>query len=156
MTSPASPQRRVGARVLLIDPDGRVLLIHERIEGGQHWLTPGGGVESGESLAVAATRELFEETSIRVEIDADEAPVHTVVRFWGWRGTSYQQTDHFFVVQLAAVPVVIPGAPTEMEVETLLGHEWWSIGELRANVTEVIEPPDLADLLERLLLRPSA
>ena len=34
---------RSGARVVLLDPDGRVLLIHERIESGTHWLTPGGG-----------------------------------------------------------------------------------------------------------------
>jgi 8-oxo-dGTP pyrophosphatase MutT (NUDIX family) len=146
------PQPRTGARILLLDPDGQVLLIHERIEGGDHWLTPGGGVEGDESLAIAAARELYEETSIRVEIDPDEPPVHRLVRVWHWRGASYRQTDNFFVVRLGARPEVVPAAPTAMEQETLLGFRWWPIEELSANTTEVIEPPDLADLLQRLEL----
>jgi 8-oxo-dGTP pyrophosphatase MutT (NUDIX family) len=146
----AEPQPRTGARILLLDPDGRVLLIHERIEGGNHWLTPGGGVEGDESLPVAAARELYEETSIRVEIDPLEPAVHRLERVWHWRGASYRQTDNFFVVRLDTRPDVVPAAPTAMEQETLLGFRWWSIEELAANTAEVIEPPDLADLLLRL------
>jgi 8-oxo-dGTP pyrophosphatase MutT (NUDIX family) len=146
----AAPQPRTGARILLLDPDGRVLLIHERIEGGDHWLTPGGGVEADESLASAAARELYEETSIRVEIDPAEPAVHQLERVWHWRDASYRQTDNFFVVRLAARPDVVPAAPTAMEQETLLGFRWWSIEELTANTTEVIEPADLAGLLLRL------
>jgi 8-oxo-dGTP pyrophosphatase MutT (NUDIX family) len=136
--------------VLLIDPDGRVLLIHERIEGGTHWLTPGGGVEAGESLAGAAARELYEETSIRVEIDPGQLAIHQIVRIWHWRGESYRQTDNFFVVPVAERPEVAPAAPTPMEQETLLGFDWWSIEDLRNAGAEVIEPPDLAEVLERL------
>jgi 8-oxo-dGTP pyrophosphatase MutT (NUDIX family) len=150
VTDSSPPEHREGARIVLIDPAGAVLLIHERIEGGTHWLTPGGGVESGESLALAAVRELYEETSLQVELDRNEQPIHVVERIWHWRGHSYHQIDHFFVVWLADRPDVSPAAPTAMEQETLLGFRWWSIDDLRANRDEPIEPPDLADLLERV------
>ncbi len=143
--------KRDGARVILLDPDGRVLLITERIESGTHSLTPGGGVEAGENLARAAARELFEETSLRVEIEAREEPVLVRERYWQWRGACYDQTDHFFVVRLADRPTLAPGAPTAMELETFIAYRWWSADELRAATDEVIEPPDLADLLDRLL-----
>lgn len=57
---------RVAARLLLRDPDGRVLLFPYRPPalGGRiaYWFTPGGGVHAGESLAQAACRECLEET----------------------------------------------------------------------------------------------
>jgi 8-oxo-dGTP pyrophosphatase MutT (NUDIX family) len=143
------PQARDGARVVLVDPTGRVLLIHERIEAGTHWLTPGGGREPGESLPRAASRELYEETSLRIDLDDEAEPVHVVQRSWQWRDARFLQTDHFFLVVLDHRPEVAPAALTDMEAETLLGLRWWSVEELRATA-EVIEPPDLADLLERL------
>jgi 8-oxo-dGTP pyrophosphatase MutT (NUDIX family) len=145
---------RVGARVLLVDPEQCVLLIHERITSGTHWLTPGGGQEPGESLQEAAVREVFEETSIRVDLEPDAEVVHIQQRFWHWDAMTYDQTDHFFFVRLQSRPPVEPAAPTEMERETLLGHRWWSVAELRA-ATDRIEPPDLGDVLEQLLASPS-
>jgi 8-oxo-dGTP pyrophosphatase MutT (NUDIX family) len=155
VTDPSPPEHRDGARVVLVDPTGSVLLINERIEDGTHWLTPGGGVEPGESLALAAVREVYEETSLRVQLDPHAEPVHVVDRVWHWRGRSYHQVDHFFVVHLPDRPEVSPAAPTAMETETLLGFGWWSVADLRALDGEVIEPPDLADLLERLSRRPA-
>ena len=146
----AALQPRTGARVLLLDPLGRVLLIHERIEGGTHWLTPGGGVEPGEDLAAAAARELYEEIGLRIELAADAAPVHQRRRIWHWRGASFDQTDNFFVVRVHERPAVAPAALTEMEQQTLLATRWWSSAELRAVSNDVIEPPDLADVLDRL------
>jgi 8-oxo-dGTP pyrophosphatase MutT (NUDIX family) len=145
-----TPVARVGARVLLLDPRRRVLLIHERIEGGVHWITPGGGVEPGESLPEAAAREVYEETSIHVVLDPERPAVHVTRRDWQWAGTSYDQTDHFFLAELAEQPTVVPSGLTPMETQTLLGHRWWSIEELR-ETTEDVVPAELADILERIL-----
>jgi len=52
----------LGARGLVIDGEGRVFLIkHSYVDG---WHLPGGGVETGETLTEALTRELFEEGNI--------------------------------------------------------------------------------------------
>lgn len=59
---------RATARVVVLDPDGRVLLFGSRLTDPAvppgdvpFWYTPGGGVEDGESLRTTAVRELAEE-----------------------------------------------------------------------------------------------
>ena len=54
----------LGVRGLVIDPEGRVLLIeHTYIHG---WYMPGGGVERGEPMVEALRRELLEEAGIEM------------------------------------------------------------------------------------------
>jgi 8-oxo-dGTP pyrophosphatase MutT (NUDIX family) len=141
---------RVGGRVLLLDDDSRVLLIHERIEHGQtHWLTPGGGLEAGESPAQAARREAFEETGLRIDLPDTAASVLVTQRRWSWAGVEYDQIDHFFVARVSGPVEIAPQGLTEMERTTLLGHRWWTVAQLR-DTTDTIEPPGLADLLAGL------
>ncbi|MFI6821511.1 NUDIX domain-containing protein [Micromonospora sp. NPDC050187] len=53
----------VGARAVLRDQHGRVLLI-QRSDNG-HWSMPAGAMELGESIADCAVREVREETGLR-------------------------------------------------------------------------------------------
>lgn len=54
----------LGVRALVIDGEGRVLLVkHSYVSG---WYLPGGGVEPGETLHEALERELFEEGNVRL------------------------------------------------------------------------------------------
>lgn len=150
----SSPVRRVGGRLLLLDPADRVLLIHERIDDGTtHWLTPGGGVEAGEHPRAAARREAVEEVGIEVDLPDDTPEVLRTRRFWSWAGTTYDQVDHFFLVRVPEAVRPRPAALTAMELETVLGHAWWSVDELRST-DEVLLPSDLGDVLAGLLGSP--
>src|SRR5712691_11511536 len=55
---------RPAGRVILLDPDDRVLLMRydDGPPNGVHWCTPGGGLNAGEDYASGALRELTEET----------------------------------------------------------------------------------------------
>jgi len=59
-----------GARAVILDGSGRVLLVRQRHESRDIWMAPGGAIEEGENAAQAAVREVMEETGLDVEIKA--------------------------------------------------------------------------------------
>jgi 8-oxo-dGTP pyrophosphatase MutT (NUDIX family) len=144
---------RVGGRVLLIDASDRVLLIHERLEGGgTHWLTPGGGVEDGEEPREAALREAFEEAGVAIDLPPGTDPVLVTRRDWSWAGVVYDQTDYFF---LARVPDGTPTRPhrlTDVEQQTWIEFRWWTLAELQRTDAALV-PPNLAEVLAQALGR---
>ncbi len=147
-----APVDRRSARVLLIDRDDRVLLFlgcdPMARDRGTWWFTPGGGVEQGESLVQAASRELLEETGLLVEPAQLGGPVHAEVAEFSLAGTSYRQSGDFFVARVDAHVVDTAGF-SALEREFVLDHRWWTRAELRSTA-EVIYPAVLADLLDAL------
>lgn len=57
----------VNSAIILISPSNRTLLL-KNTYGKLGWSTPGGGIDEGETAFMAATRELFEETTITLSM----------------------------------------------------------------------------------------
>ena len=55
---------RQGVRALVVDPDDRVLMLRYGDAHEEWWITPGGGIDAGESDEQALRRELQEELGI--------------------------------------------------------------------------------------------
>ena len=139
---------RRAARVLVLDPEGHVLLFRggDPASPSKVWFTPGGEVEPGETAAEAAVRELLEEAGIGLaNVEGPVAEGRVVFRI---RDLIIDQQQTYFVAQVASRDVRL-GHSDETEAETLLGHRWWSSDQLRT-ATEQIAPPELAQLLESL------
>lgn len=136
---------RRAARVLLVDRDGRLLLLH----GGdpahpdlQFWVTPGGGLDPGESSAQGAARELFEETGLRVDAAELGEPVWHQVTQFSYDNQQYRQDQEFFLLRVPEWQVDTAG----FAADRIDGYRWWTADEL-AGSTESIFPADLAGLL---------
>lgn len=148
-TSTVTP--RIGARVLLLDPDDRVLLIHalDPADPGHHWWElPGGGVDDGEDLQAAARREVAEETGIMLPSLGRELWVRES-RF-RYQGRDHHRVEHVFLGRTPSTAPQVALRPTENEQVGLIERRWWPADALR-QCTDKLLPAELPDLLDDLL-----
>ena len=141
----AIPRR--AARLLVLDPEHRVLLfrVREPLKGGLFWLTPGGGLEGDETYVEAARRELREETG-QVDVEIGDA-LWRGTRSFHFRGRDFEQHEVFFLVRTAHFEVDLDGAEDyEMDLE----HRWWSLEDLELTA-DTVYPGELGRLLRQLL-----
>ena len=137
--------------MLLLDPDGRVLLLQgldpDEPEAGSWWFTPGGGLEGDESPADAARREVREETGATLGELA--GPVWERTSSFDFAGVHYDQHELYFVARVEPFALA-PEARTALEVRALADARWWPLAELEATA-ETVYPENLADLLRAAL-----
>src|SRR5215469_17868295 len=145
-------RERHTARVLLLDPDGRILLMKGRLPHDPTapavWFTVGGGAEPGESVAETAAREIVEETGLT---DATIGPV-----VWRAEAVLYDRKSrpvHFkeqFVVAHTAGGALSQSGWQPLEREFVDEVRWWTLAELTAT-DETVYPEGLAELLPDVL-----
>lgn len=141
------PRERSTARLIVADPDDRVLLF--LTYGKDHavpprWITPGGGVDPGEDFPQAGVRELREETGLVVDSVGErfhrtDGPVDTKwhpyeVGHWEWFAL---RAAHFDPSDAERMPD---------ELVDIVGTRWWTADQLESSGEEY-EPLDLPELI---------
>ncbi len=125
---------RNGARVLLFDERGRLLLIRGHDWGKADrswWFTVGGGLEPGEDARAGAAREALEETGISLEPGELEGPVAERSAIFDFALRTVRQDELFFVAHVEARELDTSGQ-TAWEVQLLDEYRWWDLTELEA------------------------
>ncbi|MEU5383903.1 NUDIX hydrolase [Kitasatospora cineracea] len=143
-------EHRRAVRVLLLDPDDRVLLLHgtdPAEPGTTWWITPGGGIEPGESPAEAARRELAEEIGL-TDVDWGPLVAYGTAEF-SFRGREYRQEQWFRLARTTRTAVSLAEGGAD-EHALLLAVRWWTVGELRTT-GETVHPRGLVELVARVL-----
>jgi len=145
-------RERHTARVLLLDPEDRILLMRGRLPydpaAPAVWFTVGGGAEPGETVLETAAREIIEETGLT---DARLGPV-----VWYAEALLYDRKRrpiHFkerFVVARTAGGSLSQSGWQPLEREFVEELRWWTLGELTLT-DEAVYPEGLAELLPDVL-----
>ena len=140
-----APLQRQAARVLLLDPDDRVLLVSHAPDATRRvWTAPGGGLEPGEAPEAGARRELAEE--IGVELPIGPCVWRRRVTF-AFRSVWIDQDERWF---LARTERTIDPATAPLDDAGAVAARWWSVRDLH-DADEVIAPAALAHHLAILL-----
>ena len=142
---------RRAARVILLDPDGRVLMLHgwdPARPSHTYWFTVGGGLEPGETPLDAAVREAFEETGLRFSPADLVGPVRIDTVSFPFDGSWFAQEQSFFVARTADTCVDLSRL-NEVEQGCIDEARWWSLSSLESS-GELFYPPDLPALLREV------
>lgn len=113
---------RQAARAVLFNDIGQIALLFVASDG-YHKL-PGGGIEAGEDITAALTRECLEETGCAIYIGESLGEVHEYRKCF-----TQHQISYCFTAQVAGL-VGVPQFTTE-EIASGFTLEWYSLAHAR-------------------------
>lgn len=135
---------RRAARIIVLDPQSRVLLFRFDVsDRPPFWVTAGGECERHESFEEAARRELFEETGIQ----ADPGPqiARTTPEFITVEGEPIQADERYYMLRVDHSSISTSGH-TELEQRVMTQHRWFTTSEL-SQWHEAIFPENLGQII---------
>lgn len=141
---------RPAGRVIVLDPDDRVLLFRydDGPPNGRHWCTPGGGLNDGEDYAAGARRELAEETGwTDVALGAQ---VYERTLTMEYEDAIVRQHERFFLARIGTASRGLGEVAAMHLSDGIAAWRWWTLAEMDA-ADEAIWPEELADLIRGLI-----
>ncbi|MBV1904706.1 MAG: NUDIX domain-containing protein [Pseudomonadales bacterium] len=140
---------RQAVRGLLITEDHKILLLKVRspVNGASIWMTPGGGIENGETDHQALTREIWEETGLRLT----QTGKFVFERNFSYRGSNgrFSQFEKYFLVFLREFTPTMQNNPAEREVSIFQDYRWWDINQISSS-EDTFAPSLLGEHLDTL------
>lgn len=143
-------RRRRSARLLILNPEGKLLLFRFAPGGcgarlvQSYWATPGGRLEPDETFEQAAIRELFEETGIN-QPEQFQLVAHREFILRLPSGEDVLADEKFYLVRHGETALAQDGWNDE-ERKAIVELRWWSRDDLR-RAAEPIFPADVLALL---------
>ncbi|THV27076.1 NUDIX hydrolase [Glycomyces paridis] len=154
MSAEGEPEtvRRRCARVLLVDDEDRVLLFYSRDymgPGVEYFVTPGGGLDPGETLEEGAVREVFEETGLRLDPGGLGPVVAEAAGVWSDGPELEIHSEDVYFFQRVAHFDPVRDRLEEVEQAEFTAARWLTPGEVAA-ADALVFPAGIADLLKDL------
>lgn len=140
---------REAIRAILLTPQREVLLLRIRPpEGGDwFWITPGGGLEPGETIEAGLRRELLEELGLAQFVIGPLVWLrqHT----FNWGAQRICQHEQYYIIPVARFE---PRMSDAIEAKLLDRFHWWPAAEL-AQTRERLTPLSLAQIVANYLFQ---
>ena len=138
---------REAIRAILLTPEREVLLLRIRPpDGGDwFWITPGGGLELGETIEAGLRRELREELGLAQFVLGPLIWLrqHTFT----WAEQRICQREQYYIIPVARCE---PHMSDPTGAKGLDRFHWWPVAEL-AHARERLTPLSLAQIVARYL-----
>lgn len=141
---------RKSSRAIVLNKNNEIFLFQYRFDylddSKLIWITPGGGLDEGESFDDALKRELFEELGVQITESCPEIyfrnPLYTMKN-----GEVIQSVEKFFLVTLDSEFFSFEHW-TESEKKRMSVGKWWSMEEIQQSEDEFFTKDIIRILME--------
>ena len=143
---------RKSSRAIILNSQNKIFLFQYNFDyfagGNVVWITPGGGLEEGETFDMALIRELYEELGIVINKNFKQIyyrhPVYCLKN-----GEKAQCEERFYLIHLDIEEFTFHNW-TESEQERMKRGKWWSVDEIMQSGDEFFTS-EIVDMLNNLI-----